>query len=78
MTTLNEQRMKTQMLFEGYSGISDTFTNKNSTQAIVNDLNGKGATLKTKYEHIGDDKNPKDGTVAGMKKSLLMLKKDSS
>ena len=75
MTTLNEQRMKTQMLFEGYSGISDTFTNKNSTQAIVNDLNGKGATLKTKYEHIGDDKNPKDGTVAGMKKKFIDAEK---
>jgi hypothetical protein len=71
MTTLNEQRMKTQMLFEGYSGISDTFTNKNSTQAIVNDLNGKGATLKTKYAHIGDDNNPKNGTVAGMKKKFI-------
>jgi hypothetical protein len=75
MTTLNEQRMKTQMLFEGYSGISDTFTNKNSTQAIVNDLNGKGSTLKTKYAHIGDDKNPKDGTVAGMKKKFIDAEK---
>ena len=75
MTTLNEQRMKTQILFEGYSGITDTFTNKNSTQAIVNDLNGKGATLKTKYAHIGDDKNPKDGTVAGMKKKFIEAEK---
>ena len=75
MTSLNEQRMKTQILFEGYSGITDTFTNKNSTQAIVNDLNGKGSTLKTKYAHIGDDKNPKDGTVAGMKKKFIDAEK---
>ena len=75
MTTLNEQRMKTQILFEGYSGISDTFTNKNSTQAIANELYGKGSTLKTKYANIGDDKNHKDGTVAGMKKKFIDAEK---
>jgi hypothetical protein len=75
MTTLNEQRMKTQMLFEGYSGISDTFTNKNSTQAIANELQGHGSTLKTKYANIGDDKNQKDGTVAGMKKKFIDAEK---
>jgi len=77
MTTLNEQRMEAKSLFEGYKGIQDTFTEMNSTQAIVNDLKGTGSTLKKKYEFVGDNKtpNPKDGTVASMKKKFIDAEK---
>jgi hypothetical protein len=75
MTTLNEQRMEAKSLFEGYKGIQDTFTEMNSTQSIINAQNGKMTELKKKYEFVGDDRNSRDGTVAGMKKKFIEAEK---
>ena len=75
MTTLNEQRMEAKSLFEGYKGIQDTFTEMNSTQSIINAQNSTMTALKKKYEFVGDDRNPRDGTVAGMKKKFIEAEK---
>ena len=75
MTTLNEQRMEAKSLFEGYRGIQDTFTEMNSTQSIINAQNSKMTALKKKYEFVGDDRNSRDGTVAGMKKKFIEAEK---
>ena len=73
MTTLNDQRMEAKTLFEDYKGVSDTFSEMNSTRTIINELNSKLGPLKRKYEFVGDNKapNPKDGTVASMKKKFI-------
>ena len=77
MTTLNEQRNQAKTLFEDYKGVSDTFSEMNSTQSIINAQNPKLGALKRKYEFVGDNKtpNPKDGTVASMKKKFIDAEK---
>ena len=77
MTTLNDQRMEAKALFEDYKGVSDTFSEMNSTQSIINAQNPKLGALKRKYEFVGDNKapNPRDGTVASMKKKFIDAEK---
>ena len=80
MTTLNDQRMEAKTLFEDYKGVSDTFSEMNSTRTIINELNSKLGPLKRKYEFVGDNKapNPKDGTVASMKKKFIDAEKNAT
>lgn len=77
MTTLNEQRNQAKALFEDYKGVSDTFSEMNSTQSIINAQNSKLGSLKRKYEFVGDNntKTPRDGTVASMKKKFIDAEK---
>ena len=77
MTTLNEQRNQAKALFEDYKGVSDTFSEMNSTQSIINAQNPKSSGLKRKYDFVGDNKatNPRDGTVASMKKKFIDAEK---
>lgn len=77
MTTLNDQRMEVETLFEDPKGVRDTFSEMNSTQTIINELNPKLGALKRKYEFVGDNKTqtPRDGTVARMKKNFIEAEK---
>jgi len=77
MTTLNEQRNQAKVLFEDYKGVSDTFSEMNSTQSIINAQNPKLGALKRKYEFVGDNnaQTPRNGTVASMKKKFIDAEK---